>query len=170
MCGTGRKRVVLLSGMFVKKLLSCMMIIGRIAAQHDSVQSQELLTHLDYFGKTHIIRNILHDYSNVSESWTNPEYEQYDQRLIATLQSYVVEMLQNETESAPYGSGNNVKLFTNFCGPGNWAVDGEITQNPYFNKIDQCCKDHDECPFSIVGQNDYQYFPGLPHKPQLFTR
>ncbi|XP_055620542.1 uncharacterized protein LOC129764918 isoform X3 [Toxorhynchites rutilus septentrionalis] len=156
--------------MFIIKLLSFTMIIERIVAQHDTVQSQELLTHLDYFGKAHIIGSILHDYSNVSESWTNPDFEHHDQRLIETLQSYVVETLQNETDSGPYGSGNNVKLFTNFCGPGNWAVDGEITQNPYFHKIDQCCKNHDECPFSIVGQSDYQYFPGLPHKPQLFTR
>ncbi|XP_055620541.1 uncharacterized protein LOC129764918 isoform X2 [Toxorhynchites rutilus septentrionalis] len=123
--------------MFIIKLLSFTMIIERIVAQHDTVQSQELLTHLDYFGKAHIIGSILHDYSNVSESWTNPDFEHHDQRLIETLQSYVVETLQNETDSGPYGSGNNVKLFTNFCGP---------------------------------GQSDYQYFPGLPHKPQLFTR
>lgn len=61
-------------------------------------------------------------------------------------------------------------MFTNYCGPGNWAdEDGNIKEN-YFGNIDNCCKNHDECDDVITKQKDYENYPDLEYKKQYFTR
>lgn len=61
-------------------------------------------------------------------------------------------------------------MFTNYCGPGNWAdEDGNIKEN-YFSNIDTCCKNHDECDDVITKREDYENYPNLEYKQQYFTR
>jgi hypothetical protein len=62
------------------------------------------------------------------------------------------------------------KSLTRYCGPGNWSPDGKTTNNAYFKPVDECCKRHDECDYTIVRPGDNMHFPGLSYKDQYFTR
>ncbi|XP_055590434.1 phospholipase A2-like [Uranotaenia lowii] len=152
-------------------LITFHIINGQRLPTGGSEYDEEFLTILEYFGNVRVLHNILTDYSEISKDWNNPVFQKYDQKVVETLQEYVDALQDNETQhdllDAAVGS---VRILTNFCGPGNWSIDGEVTQNPYFTEIDQCCKTHDECPDTIVSRKDYKKYPGLPQKPQLFTR
>ncbi|XP_055533911.1 uncharacterized protein LOC129723608 [Wyeomyia smithii] len=140
---------------------------SNLAADH----GQLFLDHLDPSDHVYILHSILKEYSYARENWTVPESEQYDQKVVSFLQKYADSTLDNEVHQHDVaGSRFSVRIFTNYCGPGNWSPNGEVTQNPYFTKIDQCCKSHDECPSYVVQQRNYENFPGLPFKPQIFSR
>ncbi|XP_001844170.2 uncharacterized protein LOC6033765 [Culex quinquefasciatus] len=151
----------------VLKLADCAVI--KAAGQSEETHQQQL----DYFGNLNILHSFLQDYEALGSNWTNPEYEDYDHSVIASLQDYVNSARENETYyDRPTGSGglSHLKLLTKFCGPGNWSINGEVTQNPYFTQIDQCCKSHDECPDTVVERSDYENYPGLEQKTPWFTR
>ncbi|XP_058459011.1 phospholipase A2-like [Malaya genurostris] len=144
-----------------------------IATQIDLVakQSQVFLDHLDHHGNGNVLNEILMEYSYLQSNWTQQNHTPFNDQVIAFLQQHVDVVHKNQTRYKGYaGPGIGIKSLTNFCGPGNWSTNGEVTQNPYFTKIDQCCKSHDECPLYIVQRKDYENFPGLPYKPQLFSR
>lgn len=132
--------------------------------------SDEFEEQLNYFGGIEILHSLLRDYESVESMWMNPQYKQYDQQVIDSLENYIAQVQENESHRDPVRPSSSMKVLTNFCGPGNWSINGEVTQNPYFNQIDQCCKKHDECPHCIVHRKDYERYPSLPYKPQLFTR
>ncbi|XP_053686240.1 uncharacterized protein LOC128735777 [Sabethes cyaneus] len=149
-------------------------MVAAVGAQQSNLvaeHSQEFLNHLDPNDHVNILHNILSEYSYTRDNWTKPEFEQYDQQVVSFLQKYADSTQTNEIQHHDTtGSGISVRILTNYCGPGNWSPDGEVTQNSYFTKIDRCCKAHDECPSAIVQQEDYEDFPGLPYKPQFFSR
>lgn len=132
--------------------------------------SEEFEEQLNYFGSVEILQSILQDYASVEDQWITPEYEQFDRQVINSLENLVNEVYDNESYHDAVKPSSAMRVLTNFCGPGNWSIDGEVTQNPYFQDIDLCCKKHDECPDYIVKRKDYERFPGLPYKPQIFTR
>lgn len=79
----------------------------------------------------------------------------------------------NEIESrdAMNNARIGIFIFTRYCGPGARFF------NRIFNKdertyasIDNCCQAHDECPDLVSQPQDYQNYPELDYRPQLFTR
>ncbi|XP_058122745.1 uncharacterized protein LOC131264462 [Anopheles coustani] len=125
---------------------------------------------------------ILEDYLRINSTnslvaWRNPAFAHYDQKLIIALQSQLEEDDDTYENDQPHADPvsllpihGGLKFVTNYCGPGNWSVDGNTVQNSYFSNLDQCCKQHDECPYTIVDRSDYRRYKNLPYKPQLFTR
>uniref|UniRef100_A0A182SF13 Phospholipase A2-like central domain-containing protein n=1 Tax=Anopheles maculatus TaxID=74869 RepID=A0A182SF13_9DIPT len=140
---------------------------------------------LDDNGYSPTLALILQDYILINSTgtiaWSNPAFVYYDQQLIEAIQ----QQLEAESAQDPYdqqhqlqadhGSSllplyGGLKFLTYYCGPGNWSADGSTVQNAYFSSIDQCCKQHDECPDTIVERRDYRRYEDLPYKPQIFTR
>lgn len=142
--------------------------IGKADRSYET--SEEFEDQLNYFGSVEILNSLLQDYASVENQWITPEYEQFDRKVINSLENLVAQAYENESYNDPVRQSSTTKVLTNFCGPGNWSINGEVTQNPYFREIDLCCKKHDECPDYIVKKRDYERYPGLPFKPQLFTR
>ncbi|XP_058827451.1 uncharacterized protein LOC131687384 [Topomyia yanbarensis] len=162
-----KMRTIILLELFMAIISVSVVTQTELAVEH----SQMFLDQLDHYGNVNILDDILKEYSHTNENWTNPELARYDLQVVAFLRQYVNKAHENAINYKGFAkSGNGVKALTNFCGPGNWSTNGEVTQNPYFTRIDQCCKSHDECPVYIVERKDYENFPGLPYKPQLFTR
>ncbi|KFB43493.1 AGAP004730-PA-like protein [Anopheles sinensis] len=147
----------------------------------DRDSTQALYNILNDEGYRLTLAAILEDYLRINSTndlvaWSNPAFADYDQKLIIALQSQLEEdddTYKNDPLADPvsllpvYGG---LKFVTYYCGPGNWSVDGSTVQNSYFSSLDQCCKQHDECPDTIVDRTDYRRYENLPHKPQLFTR
>lgn len=61
-------------------------------------------------------------------------------------------------------------VFTNYCGPGDTAGDGDrVTVTGFMTTIDQCCEIHDHCDKLIETKDDFKLYPGLPVKKLRFT-
>lgn len=61
-------------------------------------------------------------------------------------------------------------IFTDYCGPGNWANSNGDVSPGFFEDIDNCCKSHDECPQVITKIGDYKKYPGLEYRSQEFSK
>lgn len=61
-------------------------------------------------------------------------------------------------------------IFTDYCGPGNWADSNGAVSPGFFEDIDHCCKSHDECPNVITQIGDYHKYPGLDFMSQEFSK
>lgn len=61
-------------------------------------------------------------------------------------------------------------IFTDYCGPGNWAKSNGVVSPGFFEDIDSCCKNHDECPQVITEISDYKKYPGLEYRSQEFSK
>lgn len=63
-------------------------------------------------------------------------------------------------------------IFTDYCGPGNWASNdnGGNVSPGFFEDIDHCCKNHDECPNVITRKSDYKKYPELEYRSQDFSK
>lgn len=66
-------------------------------------------------------------------------------------------------------------IFTQYCGPGErvWKSipkQGNLLSTNTYANIDVCCKQHDECPNYISIDSDYDRYPGLPRRQQIFSR
>uniref|UniRef100_A0A182JTJ6 phospholipase A2 n=1 Tax=Anopheles christyi TaxID=43041 RepID=A0A182JTJ6_9DIPT len=139
---------------------------------------------LDESGYSPTLALILQDYILINSTgaiaWSNPAFVYYDQQLIDAIQQQLeIENVQDTYDhhelQSDHGSSllplyGGLRLFTYYCGPGNWSADGSTVQNAYFSSIDQCCKQHDECPDIIVDTRDYGRYEDLPYKAQIFTR
>lgn len=81
----------------------------------------------------------------------------------------------NEIESRDASSNARIGvfIFTRYCGPGARFLNRILTkkdERTYAN-IDNCCRAHDECPDFVTNfPDDYQNYPELDYRPQLFTR
>lgn len=77
---------------------------------------------------------------------------------------------------APVNDGKiGLFVFTQYCGPGErvWkAIPGtaKLPSASTYANIDVCCKQHDECPNYVSSDGDYDRYPGLPRKSQIFSR
>lgn len=73
-------------------------------------------------------------------------------------------ILKNSYEKVKAG------VFTNYCGPGDTAGDGDrLTVTGFMTTIDQCCKIHDDCDQLIESNDDFKLYPDLPIKKLRFT-
>uniref|UniRef100_A0A182P616 phospholipase A2 n=1 Tax=Anopheles epiroticus TaxID=199890 RepID=A0A182P616_9DIPT len=166
----------------------CWMTVLATASNEHSDTAKALYHSLDESGYSPTLVLILQDYmlhlnSTAAIPWSNPAFAYYDQQLIEAIE----QQLETESEQdindhhqhdqlqADHGSPlvplyGGLKFVTYYCGPGSWSPDGSTVQNAYFSSIDQCCKQHDECPDTIVDPSDYRRYEDLPYKPQLFTR
>ncbi|XP_062560384.1 uncharacterized protein LOC134224815 [Armigeres subalbatus] len=143
---------------------------GALKTEESYEASDEFEEQLNYFGNVEILHSLLQDYASTEKHWSSAEYETFDREVVNSLNNVVAEAYETESQNDPVKGSSYTKVLTNFCGPGNWSINGEVTQNPYFHKIDLCCKEHDECPDYIVNRGDYERYPGLPYKAQIFTR
>ncbi|XP_049292731.1 uncharacterized protein LOC125768728 [Anopheles funestus] len=155
-----------------------------VSNDHHGTSARAFYRSLDDNGYSPTLALILQDYMLINSTgiiaWSNPTFAYYDQQLIDAIQ----QQLEVENAQDPYDQHElqadhvssllplygGLKFLTYYCGPGNWSVDGSTVQNAYFSSIDQCCKQHDECPDTIVERRDYQRYEDLPYKPQIFTR
>lgn len=81
----------------------------------------------------------------------------------------------DQTDDTLYSEKIGLFVFTQYCGPGErvWksiSRQGKLPAMNTYADLDVCCKQHDECPNYIVGDGDYVRYPGLPRRPQLFSR
>uniref|UniRef100_A0A182YI56 phospholipase A2 n=1 Tax=Anopheles stephensi TaxID=30069 RepID=A0A182YI56_ANOST len=159
------------------------------APSDPEASARALYRSLDDGGYSPTLALILQDYilinSTGTVTWSNPAFVYYDQQLIEAIQqqleveseqdaAYDQQQQQHQWQT-DHGSSllplyGGLKFLTNYCGPGNWSADGSTVQSAYFSSIDQCCKQHDECPDTIVERRDYRRYEALPYKPQIFTR
>lgn len=86
-----------------------------------------------------------------------------------------VQNLQYEDEENMYNQKIGLFLFTKYCGPGdrdwkNIPLHSIRRDARSYRGIDACCKAHDGCQNYVENSSEYDKFPGLPIKSQLFAR
>lgn len=80
----------------------------------------------------------------------------------------------NEIESRDAISNARIGIFifTRYCGPGARFLNRILSKDERtYANIDSCCRAHDECPDFVTNfPEDYENYPELDYRPQLFTR
>lgn len=71
----------------------------------------------------------------------------------------------------------DIFYFSRYCGPGErvWggriaAAGGGNAKRISYADLDECCRQHDECPNYIRDPEQYAAFPGLEYRNQYFSR
>lgn len=76
-----------------------------------------------------------------------------------------------ESRDAMINGRIGIFIFTRYCGPGARFLN-RIPKNDKrtYASIDHCCRLHDECPDYVSRPEDYERYPELERRPQLFSR
>lgn len=94
--------------------------------------------------------------------------------LNVTLQRFNEFQRQNdeiESRDAINNARIGIFIFTRYCGPGARFLNRILNKDERtYASIDNCCRGHDECPDLVSQPEDYQNYPELDYRPQLFTR
>lgn len=69
----------------------------------------------------------------------------------------------------------DIFYFSRYCGPGDrvWggrSAAGGNSERISYADLDECCRQHDECPNYIRDPEQYGQFPGLEYRNQYFSR
>lgn len=86
-----------------------------------------------------------------------------------------VQNMQYNDEENMYNPKIGLFLFTKYCGPGdrdwkNIPLHSNQRDLRSYRDIDACCKAHDGCQNYVENSSEFEKFPGLPPKAQLFAR
>lgn len=76
-----------------------------------------------------------------------------------------------ESRDAMINARIGIFVFTRYCGPGARFLNRIFGRDERtYASIDNCCRAHDECPDFVSQPDDYQNYPELDYRPQLFSR
>lgn len=94
--------------------------------------------------------------------------------LNVTLQRFTEFQRENgeiESREAISNARIGIFIFTRYCGPGARFLNRIFNNDDRtYASIDKCCREHDECPDFVTQPEDYQNYPDLDYRPQLFSR
>lgn len=76
-----------------------------------------------------------------------------------------------ESRDAINNARIGIFIFTRYCGPGSRFLNRIFSKDDRtYVSIDNCCREHDECPHLVSQPDDYGNYPGLDYRPQMFSR
>lgn len=76
-----------------------------------------------------------------------------------------------ESRDAISNARIGIFVFTRYCGPGARFLNRIFNRDERtYASIDNCCRAHDDCPDFVSQPADYQNYPELDYRPQLFSR